>query len=135
MDANLVLNWLLPDERSETADAAQQELAAQGYELVAPPLLYVEVASVLRNAVHFGRLSVGEGEAAFERFRSFGIESVNHGELHIQAWSIARDFKMTKAYDAQYLALAEILGCDVWTMDERLVNATQGRFTHLRRVT
>jgi predicted nucleic acid-binding protein len=134
MDANLVLNWLIPSQQSPVADAARLELAAEGYELVAPPLLYVEVTSILRNQVHFRKMTPEDGETAFRRFCSLGIASINHPELHMQAWSLVRELSMPKAYDAQYLALAEILACNVWTMDERLINAVGGRFRRIRAI-
>ena len=80
-------------------------------------------------------MSREEGESAFTRFCDFGITSINHPALHVHAWTIADQLSMPKAYDAQYLALADILECDVWTMDRRLINAVQGRFRRLRPVT
>jgi predicted nucleic acid-binding protein len=43
--------------------------------------------------------------------------------LHYRAIELANQFNFPTAYDAQYLAVAEHLGCDFWTGDKRLVNA------------
>jgi predicted nucleic acid-binding protein len=46
--------------------------------------------------------------------------------------ALATQFNRPTAYDAQYLAVAERLGCDFWTADERLYNAvnTQLAWVH-----
>lgn len=45
--------------------------------------------------------------------------------LHHRAWERAYRFKQPAAYDAHYLALAEMLGCEFWTADRRLHNAVK----------
>ena len=40
--------------------------------------------------------------------------------LHRAAWSIADELGLAKTYDAEYLALARILGCRLVTLDGRL---------------
>ena len=134
LDASLVLTWLLPAQRSSGANTAYEELRDQRYALFAPPLLYVEVPSVLRAEVYFQHLSLEEGKAAFSSFCGLAVESLNHDELHLRAWSLARDLNLTKVYDAQYLAAADLLDCELWTMDKRLINAVGGRFQRLRPI-
>jgi len=43
-------------------------------------------------------------------------------------YALAAQFNRPAAYDSQYLAVAERLGCEFWTADERLYNAVK---THL----
>ena len=90
-----------------------------------PPLLYAEVPSVLRAAVHFGRISVAEGDRAFQDFRDLGIEISTRADLHILAWDLARAHNQPRIYDAMYLAAAQAEGCELWTADRRLVNAVR----------
>jgi predicted nucleic acid-binding protein len=132
LDANLVLAWLLPTQSSEAADSAHRELLEGRFTLNAPPLLFVEVPSVIRARIYSQRLSPELGQAAFDAFCDLGIESLRDHNLHLRAWSLARDLNFTKLYDAQYLATAEILECDLWTMDKRLVRSVDGRFRRLR---
>jgi predicted nucleic acid-binding protein len=132
IDANLVLAWLLPSQRSLIADRARAELEGANFTLIGPPLLYVEVPSVIRAFVHSGKLGQALGEEAFQSFCEMEIESLSHDELHIHAWRLANQLAMSKAYDAQYLAVADLLECDLWTMDQRLSNAVGGRFPRLR---
>ncbi|MBC8099768.1 MAG: type II toxin-antitoxin system VapC family toxin [Armatimonadetes bacterium] len=44
-------------------------------------------------------------------------------KLYRRAYELAEQLSLPTAYDAQYLAVAEHLGCDFWTADERLYNA------------
>ena len=46
--------------------------------------------------------------------------------LHQRAWELTRHFDLPAAYDAHYLALAEMVGCPFWTADERLFNVVCG---------
>ena len=43
--------------------------------------------------------------------------------LHQRAWELARYFGLPAAYDAHYLALAEMADCAFWTADKRLFDA------------
>jgi hypothetical protein len=45
--------------------------------------------------------------------------------LHERAWEMANRFHRPQAYDGHYLALAEMLGCELWMADERLYNAVK----------
>ena len=38
---------------------------------------------------------------------------------------MAKRFNRPQAYDSHYLALAEMLGLELWTADERLYNAVK----------
>lgn len=42
-----------------------------------------------------------------------------------QAFALAGHFNRPTAYDAQYLAVAERLGCEMWTNNERLDNSVK----------
>ena len=123
VDASLVLMLLLPDEHSNEVDALFAGWALQGVRLVGPPLLYVEVPSVIRAAVFFERISPEEGERAFETFCALDIEVSASGDLHLLAWDLAKEFRRPRLYDSTYLAVARSEGCDLWTGDLRLANA------------
>ena len=42
-----------------------------------------------------------------------------------RGYELATQFNRPTAYDAQYLAVAERLQCEFWTVDERLYNAVK----------
>jgi predicted nucleic acid-binding protein len=45
---------------------------------------------------------------------------------------IAMQLKLKYTYDALYLALGELLDCDVWTADRQLWDAAHSAFPRLR---
>ena len=50
------------------------------------------------------------------------------------ALAIARRLGLGKVYDSLYAALAQSLGCDLWTGDERFYNAARGSLPWIRWV-
>lgn len=87
---------------------------------MAPPLLFAEVASALRQRIHRGVLRQEEGNASFDRLLRLGIVEANPPSLKQRAWELANLYGHPRVYDAQYLALAEIEGCELHTADARL---------------
>ena len=123
MDASLVLNLLLPDEPDQRVAALWSEWTESQTTPFGPPLIYAEVPSALRRSVYSGRISADAGESAFHDFGQFGIETSGRTDLHIMAWVIAKTYNQSRIYDSMYLAAAQAEGCELWTLDRRLVNA------------
>ena len=48
--------------------------------------------------------------------------------------SVIIRYNRPRAYDAAYLALAELRGCEFWTTDERLYNAVSHDLTWVKWV-
>jgi predicted nucleic acid-binding protein len=89
-------------------------------ELVAPPLLWSEVRSVLHEAAWRRDLSRKQATSSLEAFARSGVRRRDHRRLGETAWRIASDLGYAKTYDAEYLALADLLGCRFVTLDRRL---------------
>jgi predicted nucleic acid-binding protein len=121
----LVLKLAVPEEDSERAQERWEQWAQQGTEVVAPPLLWYEVTSVLRNQAHRGRLTLDESSEALEALLSLNISILSPADLHRTAWELATRLDQPTAYDAHYLALAQELDCPFWTADHRLYQATR----------
>ena len=49
-----------------------------------------------------------------------------------RAYDLATAYNQPTAYDAQYLAVAEHLRCDLWTTDQRLYNALHKQTTYTK---
>ena len=134
IDASLALTWLLPVEQDEIADALQQQWDKDGVEIISAPLFHAEVTSVLREQVYFKRLSPEEGEEAFLAYLEIGVKSIESPGIQEIAWELAKEFNLPRTYDMQYLAVAELKDCELWTNDKRLVNSLQGKVSRMKWV-
>ena len=93
---------------------------AASRELVGPPLLWSETTAALSQAAFRRSISGEEARAALERFLSAPIERRVPKRLYGTAWAIASDLGWAKTYDAEYVALAQLLDCPLLTKDARL---------------
>lgn len=134
IDASLALTWLLPAEQDEIADVLQQQWNKDGVEIISAPLFHAEVTSVLREQVYFKRLPPEEGEEAFLAYLEIGVKSIDSLEIQEMAWELAKRFNLPRTYDMQYLAVAELRDCELWTNDKRLVNSLQDKASRIKWV-
>ncbi len=91
-----------------------------GDELAAPPLLWSEVRSGFHLKMVKGELPAGQAEAMHGRLLAAPIARHDPDGLGQRAWSVASEFSWGRTYDAEYLALALLLGCRLVTIDMRL---------------
>lgn len=112
VDASAALSALL------NAGAARDAVASE--QLHAPHLIDSEVASGLRRRVSAQRLDGAAGWLALDTWRRLGMTRYPVFTLLERVWEIRDNLS---AYDASYVALAELLGCSLITADARLSRA------------
>lgn len=93
-------------------------------ELVAPPILWSESLSALHELARRGDADPEDGEQGRTMLAQAPIERREDERLADEAWRIADRFGWAKTYDAEYVALASLLGCRLVTLDGRLRRAT-----------
>ena len=89
-------------------------------DLVAPPLLWSEVRSVLHEAAWRGDIRAEVARKALANLEASPISSRSPARLAERAWAIADQLGWVKTYDAEYLALAQLLDCPIATIDRGL---------------
>ena len=117
VDASALLEALL---RTPAAQAVERRLFDPRETLHAPHLLDVEVAQVVRRYAAAGEIDRDRGRAALADLADFPVRRYPHDFLLPRVWELRGNLT---AYDAVYVALAEVLDALLITRDRRLAAA------------
>ena len=132
LDSSVLIAGMLTESLTPQARTLVTAISREQHSIHAPSLLHFEIVSVLRRAVYAGRVSPGQGR--FIRNQLLRTPVTLHYDLDLveRAYDIAETLHLPRAYDTQYLALAEQLDCAFWTGDERLFNSVKAGFPLIR---
>jgi predicted nucleic acid-binding protein len=117
VDASALIEVLL---RTPAARAVENRLFAQGQTLHAPHLLDVEVTQVIRRYAAKGEIDGERGREALTDLSDLPLQRYPHSFLLPRVWDLRNNLT---AYDAVYVALAEVLDATLLTRDQRLAAA------------
>ena len=121
VDSNLIVSIVLPLPYSDQATQKIIEWKRAGTELLAPVLLEYQVAAILRKAVVAQWMTTELAVEAMDKILALNVRCLAPtAELHERALRWADRLGHSKAYDAQFLALAEQEGSELWMADRRL---------------
>jgi len=117
LDASALLELLLV-----TASGRQlaERIRPAGISLHAPHLVDVEVAQAVRKYVLAGAISGERGRLALQHLAELDLERYSHTPFLQRIWALRENLT---AYDATYVALAEVLHATLLTSDQRIASA------------
>lgn len=126
VDSSILIATVLNEHFSLRARELVKQWQMTGVQAAAPALIRYEIVSVIRKSIYRGVIAPDEGLAARDVLLSYDVQTLMDDDLLRRAYDLATRYNRPTVYDAQYLAVAERLGCDFWTADERLFNALRG---------
>jgi predicted nucleic acid-binding protein len=89
-------------------------------DLVAPHLMPIEAANIIRRTEAHNAIDASEAAAAVRDLRRLDVELVGFEPLADRVWELRSNLTV---YDACYVAAAELFGGRLVTLDRKLTNA------------
>ena len=114
LDASVVIELLT---NGDMAEAIRDELARLDESFVVPYLIDIEVVSALRKLAALKRIDAHRSAEFLAQLAELPAERYSHTALIGRIWELRHNFT---AYDAAYIALAEVTGSILYTCDEKL---------------
>jgi len=114
LDASLIVEMLL---NSPLGASMRETLARLDEPIAVPHIMDIEVISALRGLAKAERISPHRQEDWLMHLALFPAQRLEHTPLLPRIWELRHNFT---AYDAAYIALAELLGAELYTADRRL---------------
>ena len=100
------------------------------HEPAAPSLLWSETTSALRQLSWRGDIEDADAEEALSSLEQLTLVLAPAHDLAADAYALSVRLGWARTYDAEYVALAQRLGCPLLTVDARLAR-TAGRLVDL----
>ena len=127
LDASAAIELLL---QSPAGVKIEKRIFSRSETLHAPHLLDVEVAQVLRRFVRDKMITVQRGQDALEDLGDLPLNRYPHEFLIPRVWEIRATLS---AYDAVYVALAELLDAPLLTCDGKIASS-KGHYANVEVV-
>lgn len=121
VDASALLEVLIHTPMARTVE---DRLFRPDEALHAPHLIDVELAQVIRRYAANGDIDAEDGRMALADLADFPLQRHPHEFLLPRIWQLRNNLT---AYDATYVALAEVLEAPLLTRDKRLAAAAGHR--------
>jgi predicted nucleic acid-binding protein len=114
LDASAAIEWLM---KSSAGTKVDRRLFSLPVTLHVPHLLDVEIAQVLRRYTRERIITATRGEEALQDLHDLALNRYPHDILMPRVWELRT---VLTAYDAVYVALAELLDAPLVTCDRKI---------------
>ena len=135
IDASVAVKWVVVEDDTESALRFLRDLLVQATRLIGPLHLKAEVTSAIYRRLRLGELVEVDALGAVSEYEALPIELLDMPSLSRRAIELSLEFGLKYPYDAMYLALGELLDCEVWTADQAFHSDAHSRYPRLRLLT
>lgn len=134
VDTSLAVKWVLPEPHSAEALALLGDWQARQTTPTVPSWFGWEVANVLFQRIRAKIATLPDAQRAVrDLLDAVAVQDLDPA-IALRGLELAHAFKQKASYDAHFLALAEHLGCELWTADERFWRETNPSLPWVRWV-
>jgi predicted nucleic acid-binding protein len=134
VDTSLALKWVLPETHQAEALALLGDWQARQIVPTVPSWFACEVSNVLFQRVRAKTSTLPDAQRAVRDLLAAVTVQDFDPAVAVRGLELAQVHRQKASYDAHYLALAERLGCELWTADEQFWKATNPALPWVRWV-
>jgi predicted nucleic acid-binding protein len=128
VDANVIVDLVAPDVAvGNPAERLVADLTADALEITAPAIARLESSDALLTGIRRGRWNGEAADRAFAALVEIPVVISDIPKDWERAFELARRYDNWPVYGMVYVALAERLGTEFYTADDRL----RSRLAHL----
>jgi len=121
LDASVVLDIVTGVAAGK---AIASRIARTGNDFVAPEIVDLEVLQALRRQQRLGLIDDGRAATALQLLDAIPVTRMSHRMLTGRIWQLRDN---ATAYDAAYVALAEVMSATLWTRDRKFLGIPNHR--------
>ena len=125
LDALVIVKWFTQEEKRSEALEIREKFINQKIDIVVPDLILYEISNALRYNPRFDEEDVKE---AIDSLIKMELNIITPTKDIIERAIEISFLKNISVYDAHYIALAENIGFDLVTADEKLSNKVREGF-------
>jgi len=132
VDSSLAIKWFIFESDTPLANELLIAWIRDDIERVMPNWAMLEVSNALLQTLYEDPISLDAvllNLAEIQRFVRFIDATL---EVLMRALTLARDFNSRSIYNFHFLALAEHLGCELWTADHKFWRTTHDTFSFVK---
>jgi predicted nucleic acid-binding protein len=132
VDSSVAIKWLVTEHDSEFAFFLLRTWRRQQIVPLMPQWAQLEVANSLLQLVIRGQMDSTDAVIHLTELARF-VTCVESSQGHSgRALMYAQRLGLRAVYDLHFLVLAQELGCELWTADERFWRTVSGEFPFVR---
>jgi predicted nucleic acid-binding protein len=109
--------------------AERRAVVRAEHQLFAPTLVRSQLLSLLFQAVHRGEVTKQDADTRLDYVRGLRIRLLGDRVLQSVAWKLADQLGWVDTFDAEYVALTQLQGDALITLDDRLAHAVRDLVT------